>query len=252
MDIAVKFRGNFPAWICVALFTAWASCETGSFRSDLTQPLAFHNLSQTDQNCQHGKFPKDFIWGVATSAYQIEGAWNEDGKGPSIWDTFTHAGQIASKETGDIACDSYHKTEDDVQLLKNLGVGYYRFSIAWSRVLPDGTTKKINKLGVKYYSDLIDKLLLNNIQPAVTLYHFDLPQALQDIGGWLNPSVADLFNDYARFCFEAFGNRVKLWFTLNEPWVDAYIGYGIGIFAPGIKEIATAPYKGNVLSIIEL
>ncbi|XP_025092494.1 LOW QUALITY PROTEIN: lactase-phlorizin hydrolase-like [Pomacea canaliculata] len=188
-------------------------------------------------------FPRNFSWGVATAAYQVEGAWNEDGKGPSIWDTFVHHGNhIANKDTGDVACDSYHHIADDVRILKELGVQHYRFSIAWSRILPDGTPESLNDLGVKYYNDLIDALIANNIQPMVTLYHWDLPQALQDRGGWRNETIIDHFNNYARVCFEQFGDRVKLWITFNEAFVVSWLGHGNGAFAPGIHDPAVGVY----------
>ena len=195
----------------------------------------------------YGEFPEDFMWGTSTSAYQIEGSWDADGKGPSIWDKFTQAGGNSYlNHTGDIACDSYHKTDEDVQLLKNLGVGSYRFSISWSRILPKGTVDEVNQAGVKYYNKLIDSLLENNITPMVALYHFDLPQALQDkYDGWLNPEVADVFNDYAKFCFEAFGDRVKWWVTINMPSEPAYLAHGIGQNPPAKKDLRTATYKGN-------
>ena len=195
----------------------------------------------------HGEFPEDFMWGASTSAYQIEGGWDADGKGPSIWDKFTHAGGNSYlNHTGDIACDSYHKTDEDVQLLKNLGVGYYSFSISWSRVLPKGTVDEVNQAGVKYYNKLIDSLLENNMTPMVALYHFDLPQALQDkYDGWLNPEMADVFNDYAKFCFEAFGDRVKWWITINEPWEAALLAHGFGLTPPSKKDLRAATYKGN-------
>lgn len=202
--------------------------------------------SETEEGFIRGQFPEDFIWGAATAAYQIEGAWNEDGKGPSIWDTFCHVGgKIHNNDTGDVACDSYHKIEEDVSLLKNLGVGYYRFSISWSRVLPQGTIDKVNPLGVKYYNKLIDTLLANGIKPAVTLYHFDLPQALQDVGGWRNPKISDIFKEYAQFCFKEFGDRVGMWLTINEPHEEALDAYGLGAFAPGIKDMETGPYQGK-------
>ncbi|KAK7499145.1 hypothetical protein BaRGS_00009692 [Batillaria attramentaria] len=188
-------------------------------------------------------FPDDFMWGTATSAYQVEGAWNEDGKGPSIWDTFAHeTNRIADGQTGDVACDSYHKIDEDVQMLKDLGVQHYRFSIAWSRVLPDGTPHSLNMLGVQYYNNLIDALLAANIQPMVTLYHWDLPQALQDMGGWMDSAIIDHFDNYARVCFEQFGDRVPLWITFNEAFVVAWLGHGIGIFAPGITEPGVGVY----------
>ena len=193
-----------------------------------------------------GKFPDDFMWGVATAAYQIEGAWNEDGKGMSIWDTFSQAGaNTFMNQTADIACNSYHEFHQDIAMLKELGVGLYRFSIAWSRVLPKGTREDVNQLGVQYYNTLIDSLLTNGIQPFVTIYHFDLPQALQDRGGWLNSEVIGWFADYALFCFENFGDRVKFWITINEPHEEALDGYGLGEWAPGIKQMATGPYQGT-------
>lgn len=208
-----------------------------------------HNFSLQEQQEEgsffYGTFPKDFLWGTATAAYQIEGAWNEDGKGPSIWDTFTHQdGNIHNNQNGDIACDSYHKIDEDIALLKNLGVSHYRFSIAWSRILPDGRVSHVNTLGVQYYKKLINQLLANGIQPAVTLCHFDLPQALQDIGGWLNPDIADIFAEYARVCFKEFGEKVKLWFTINEPNEEAVQAYGLGLFPPGIKDMQEGVYKG--------
>ncbi|XP_061162615.1 uncharacterized protein LOC133171833 [Saccostrea echinata] len=178
-------------------------------------------------------FPDGFIWSSATAAYQVEGGWNEDGRGPSIWDTFAHQPNVMDKNaTGDKACDSYHKYEEDVQLLKNMGVSHYRFSISWSRVLPDGTTSYVNELGVRYYNNLINELLRNNIQPMVTLYHWDLPQALEDKGGWLNGTMVDYFRAYAEFCFQRFGDRVKLWISFNEPWIVSWLGYGVSTFAP--------------------
>ncbi|MEL7426953.1 MAG: family 1 glycosylhydrolase, partial [Bacteroidota bacterium] len=169
------------------------------------------------------RFPSDFIWGTATSSYQIEGAWNADGKGPSIWDAFTQIpGRIHEGETGNEACDHYHRFREDVQLMKQLGVNAYRFSIAWSRILPDGTTQQVNQAGIQFYNDLINELLANDIQPWVTLYHWDLPLALEmQKDGWLNPQIADAFAEYAAVCFEHFGDRIKNWITLNEPWVVA-------------------------------
>ncbi|XP_076816813.1 uncharacterized protein LOC143462503 [Clavelina lepadiformis] len=205
----------------------------------------FSSLHQRDVNIFHyGTFPDDFKWSVSTSAYQIEGGWNEDGKGESIWDRFSHTpNKIANGETGDVACDSYHKVDEDVSIVKMLGVHQYRFSIAWTRIFPDGTASKLNQPGVDYYNQLIDALIEAGIEPVVTLYHWDLPQALEDVGGLLNDTVIGHFNDYADFCFKTFGDRVKFWITFNEPYVVTWLGYGIGAFAPGIWwQPDTAPY----------
>jgi len=189
-----------------------------------------------------GTFPQNFKWGTATAAYQIEGAWNVSGKGESIWDKFTHeGGHIDDNSSGDVACNSYYKYADDIQLMKDIGVSYYRMSIAWTRILPSGTGQ-INQAGIDYYNSVINEALSQGIQPAVTLYHWDLPQALQDQAGWQNSTVADWFEEYARVCFTNFGDRVKTWITLNEPAITATQGYGTGEMAPGINEIGTATY----------
>ncbi|XP_064612424.1 cytosolic beta-glucosidase-like [Liolophura sinensis] len=214
----------------------------GAFLSVLTNGID----SQREERFIYGAFPPDFMWGVATSAYQIEGAWNEDGKGPSIWDTFTHTpGRTLNGDNGDFACDSYHKIHDDVEMIARLGVQFYRFSISWPRLLPDGTLYHINEMGIAYYNALINALLSHGIQPMVTLYHWDLPQALQNIGGWYNESLVEYFNDYARLCFHRFGDRVRYWVTFNEPSSVSWLGYGIGIFAPGLEEPGTGPYKAT-------
>lgn len=179
-------------------------------------------------------FPENFTWGAATSSYQIEGAHNLDGKGPSIWDAFCAIpGKVHKGQTGNIACDHYHRMEEDVFLMKQMGLKAYRFSISWPRILPTGRGK-VNRQGIEFYSKLIDLLLKNGIQPWVTLYHWDLPLALQfEEDGWLGHSIADAFAKYADVCFEHFGDRVKNWITINEAWVVAMLGYGQGVFAPG-------------------
>lgn len=181
-------------------------------------------------------FPKDFVWGTATSSYQIEGAHLEDGKGPSIWDAFCLIpNRIKNGDHGDLAIDHYHKFKEDVAMMKALGFQAYRFSISWPRVLPEGKGE-VNEAGIKFYSDLIDELLANDIVPWVTLYHWDLPLALElEEGGWLNPKISDYFQEYADLCFSRYGDRVKHWITLNEPWVVSILGYGQGVFAPGRK-----------------
>jgi beta-glucosidase len=182
------------------------------------------------------KLPKDFIFGTATAAYQIEGAYNEDGKGESIWDRFTHtSGKIINNDTGDIACDHYHRYQEDVELMSELKLDAYRFSISWSRILPEGK-KNINQKGIDFYNKLIDKLLSKNIIPFITLYHWDLPQKLEDIGGWSNNDISKYFADYSEICFRNFGDRVKYWITLNEPFCTAIPGYFTGEHAPGLRD----------------
>lgn len=185
-------------------------------------------------------FPKDFLWGVATASYQIEGAWKEDGKGESIWDRFSHIpGKVVNNDNGDVACDHYHRYEDDVKLLKELGVKTYRLSISWTRIFPDGKGTP-NPKGIEFYKKLIKLLSDNDIVPAVTLYHWDLPQKLQDIGGWANREVTDYFEQYARYVFQELGDMVPIWITHNEPWVVAFCGNWMGVHAPGITDFKTA------------
>ncbi|MDQ8204278.1 GH1 family beta-glucosidase [Pelagicoccus sp. SDUM812003] len=181
-------------------------------------------------------FPDGFLWGTATAAYQIEGAAAEDGRGASIWDAFSKTpGRVFKGHTGDVACDHYHRWEEDVALLKQMGVGCYRFSISWSRILPSGSGE-VNEEGIAFYNKLIDALLAAGIQPWVTLYHWDLPLALQiEEDGLLNRSIVERFVEYARVCFERFGDRVKHWITLNEPMCSCSLGHGVGVHAPGRK-----------------
>ena len=181
-------------------------------------------------------FPENFVWGSATSSYQIEGAWNEGGKGVSIWDVFCMIpGKVHNNDNGNIACDHYHRFKEDVALMKSLGIKSYRFSIAWARILPAGRGE-INPEGIAFYNNLIDELVKAGIEPCVTLYHWDLPAALEfEIDGWLGAEISDIFANYADVCFKYFGDRVKNWITINESWVVAILGYGLGVFAPGKK-----------------
>lgn len=186
------------------------------------------------------QFPEGFLWGAATAAYQIEGAWNEDGKGESIWDRFTHRPYtILNGDTGDVACDHYHRMPEDVTLMKELGLNTYRFSVSWPRVLPEGTGQ-VNPKGLEFYDRLVDELLAADILPSATLNHWDLPQAIQDRGGWPNRDCADWFAEYAQVVFERLGDRVALWSTHNEPHVIAYAGYASARFAPGIADYSQA------------
>ncbi|MCX7219227.1 MAG: family 1 glycosylhydrolase, partial [Burkholderiales bacterium] len=185
-------------------------------------------------------FSSSFIWGVATSAYQIEGAAAVDGRGPSIWDTFTHTpGKIIDGSTGDVACDHYHKYAEDVDLIASLSVDAYRFSISWSRVQPLGYGAW-NEQGFEFYSKLLDQLAEKNIAAHLTLYHWDLPQGLQDQGGWLSRDTPKDFAVYAAEVARRFGNRVATIATHNEPWCTANLGYGNAQFAPGIADTALA------------
>ena len=186
------------------------------------------------------RFPDGFLWGAATAAYQIEGAPDADGKGPSIWDTFAHTpGTTYHGDTGDVACDSYNRYPEDIALLKRLGAGAYRLSLSWPRIQPSGRGAA-NPKGLDYYRRVLDGLLEAGITPAVTLYHWDLPQALQDAGGWASRDIAGWFAEFAAIAGEALGDRAGKWITLNEPWVVANVGYRDGRHAPGLRDAAQA------------
>lgn len=186
-------------------------------------------------------FPEGFLWGAATSAYQIEGAPLADGAGASIWHRFSHTpGRTFENQTGDVACDHYHRFPDDVKLMRDLGLKAYRFSVAWGRVLPDGTGR-VNERGLDFYRRLVDELLAAGIEPMLTLYHWDLPAALDDRGGWLNRDISSWFAEYADVLFRALDDRVKIWTTLNEPWVVSDGGYLHGVLAPGHRNHFEAP-----------
>jgi beta-glucosidase len=188
-----------------------------------------------EENIIH--FPEGFIWGAASAAYQIEGAWDKDGRGISIWDTFCHQpGNIDNNDTGDIAADHYHRYQEDIEIMTRLGLPAYRFSVSWPRILPVGTGQ-VNQAGLDFYDLLVDKLLEKGITPILTLYHWDLPQALQDRGGWPKRDTIQAFGAYTQILGERLGDRVSYWITHNEPLVTALLGYGLGIHAPGIKDL---------------
>ncbi|WP_199547848.1 GH1 family beta-glucosidase [Streptomyces sp. N35] len=181
-------------------------------------------------------FPEGFVFGAATASYQIEGAAYDDGRGPSIWDTYSHTpGRTAGGDTGDVACDHYHRYREDIGLLRGLGVDSYRFSIAWPRIQPTGQGPA-NQKGLDFYSRLVDELLEAGIEPAATLYHWDLPQALEDRGGWRVRETAERFAEYTAVVAELLADRVPRWITLNEPWCSAFLGYSVGRHAPGAQE----------------
>jgi beta-glucosidase len=182
-------------------------------------------------------FPEGFVWGAATSSYQIEGAWDEDGKGESIWDRFSHTpGNVENGDTGDVACDHYHRWREDIALMQALGLQAYRFSMAWPRLLPQGRGS-INQPGLDFYDRLVDGLLEADIEPFVTLYHWDLPQRLQDQGGWPTRATAEALVEYADLASRTLGDRVRHWMTLNEPYVSALIGHLEGRHAPGQSDL---------------
>jgi len=186
------------------------------------------------------KFPEDFIWGAAASSYQIEGAFDVDGRGVSIWDTFSKTdGKVKNGDNGDVACDHYNRFPEDIAIMKSMGIKAYRFSIAWPRLFPNGDTTREER-GFNFYNKLINALIAADIEPMVTLYHWDLPQTLEDEGGWSNRKTVDAFAHYAKAAAEAFGDRVNSWITLNEPWCVTWLGYSIGVHAPGKKDYAMA------------
>ena len=193
------------------------------------------------------EFPRGFLWGAATSAYQVEGSPLADGAGPSNWHRFAHTpGRVHDGDTGDVACDHYRRYAEDVTLMRTLGINAYRFSISWSRVMPRGRGP-VNPAGVDFYDRLVDALLASGIEPMVTLYHWDLPAALDDLGGWLNPEIAKWFAEYAAVMFRKLDGRVKLWTTLNEPWVSTDAGYLHGVHAPGHRSPFEAPIASHHL-----
>ena len=193
------------------------------------------------------QFPDGFLWGCATSAYQIEGSPLADGAGPSIWQRFSHTpGMTHNGDTGDVACDHYRRMADDVRLMADLGLNAYRFSIGWARVLPGGIGR-INPEGLAFYDRLVDALLAEGIIPMATLYHWDLPEALDNRGGWLNPDIADWFAEYARLCFDKLDDRVQFWAPINEPWVISDGGYLHGALAPGHRNRFETPIASHNL-----
>ncbi len=187
-----------------------------------------------DGEIKRSDFGKDFLWGTATAAYQIEGAWNVDGKSPSVWDHMAHKrpGKIKTRENGDIACDFYHRYEQDIELMKKMGIPIFRFSLAWTRILPDGTGK-VNQAGIDFYNKVIDKCIKEGVEPWITCYHWDLPQTLEDKGGWSNRDSIQWFEEFVDVSTKAFGDRVKNWMVFNEPMAFTMLGYMLGWHAPG-------------------
>jgi len=197
------------------------------------------------------QFPKGFLWGVATAAYQIEGAWDADGKGESIWDHFAHTvGKVKGADTGDVACDSYHRYKEDVELAKKLNVKSYRFSISWPRIQANGAGKA-NSKGLDYYKRVADALHEAKIRPLATLYHWDLPQALEEAGGWPNRELAGRFADYCEMVTRALGDRINDWCIFNEPWVFTFLGYAFGVHAPARRDFVATLRATHVVNIAQ-
>jgi beta-glucosidase len=231
-----------------------------SKRQELSKLTAQSSRAPTDAR-QHSlcyqarmaelKFPAGFLWGTASASYQIEGAWDHDGKGESIWDRFSHTpGRIKTGETGDVACDFYHRFKDDIAIQAELGLNASRVSISWPRVMPAGHGA-INQKGLDFYRRVADALLKKNIEPWVTLYHWDLPQELEDIGGWTNRDVAGYFADYAATVADALGDRIKRWMVFNEPWVFTVLGYHQGLHAPGRRDPTAALNAMHVVNLAQ-
>jgi beta-glucosidase len=208
--------------------------------TDVLLPRADLVVPRPEREPDPAAFPADFLWGAATAAYQIEGAVSEDGRGPSIWDIFSHTpGRTRDGDTGDVATDHYHRFADDVALMADLGLKSYRFSVSWPRVQPGGRGPA-NQRGLDFYRRLVDEVLAAGIEPWVTLYHWDLPDELEQAGGWPARGTAERFAEYAELTHAALGDRVRFWTTLNEPWCSAFLGYSAGEHAPGRHDPAAA------------
>ena len=213
----------------------------------MEQPIANLALASSGPRTDPAPFPPRFVWGAATAAYQIEGAARADGRGESIWDRFSHTpGKVANGDTGDVACDHYYRWRDDVELMQRLGLHAYRFSVAWPRVLPDGRGTP-NEPGLAFYDRLVDALLAAGITPWVTLYHWDLPQPLEDAGGWPRRDTAHAFAAYADLVSRRLGDRVRHWITINEPWCPSFLGHHSGVHAPGHTSLPAAVAAGHTL-----
>jgi beta-glucosidase len=226
----------------------FGAAAAGSLRASARM---FGGLSETQNVFVAHQFPKDFLWGVATASYQIEGAWNVDGKGESIWDRFAHTvGKVKGGDSGDAACDSYHRYKEDIELAKKLNVKSYRFSVSWPRIQANGTGQP-NPKGLDYYKRLADTLHEASIRPLVTLYHWDLPQALEDAGGWPNRELVGRFTDYCEIVARALGDQVSDWCIFNEPFVFTFLGYAWGTHAPARKDFDATMRATHVVNIAQ-
>lgn len=232
-------------------FLGAALGAAASFSIYPTGHRLFRGLLDTPVPFTPFQFPNDFLWGSATASYQVEGAWSEDGRGESIWDRFSHtAGKVKGGYTGDVACDSYHRYQEDVAIMKQLNLKSCRFSVAWPRIQPTGSGPA-NVKGLDYYKRVTDALLEAKIRPLCTLYHWDLPQALEDAGGWPNRDLAARFADYAEIVVRALGDRITHWCIFNEPWVFTFLGYAWGIHAPARRNFAECMRATHVVNLAQ-
>jgi beta-glucosidase len=217
----------------LAKTSAWAAAAALPKLSNACVITTFDSASEQGSMSGQIAFPKDFLWGSATASYQVEGAWNIDGRGESIWDRYSHTqGNVKGGWTGDVACDSYHRYPEDIALMKQMNLRSYRYSIAWPRIQPSGSGAS-NQKGIDFYKRLTDAVLGAGMRPLVTLFHWDLPQTLEDQGGWPNRDTAARFADYVEIVIKALGDRINTWAIFNEPWVFTYVGYAEGRHAPG-------------------
>jgi beta-glucosidase len=229
------------------------SSTFGAAASFAVQPFGVQrNSEQRDHKSSYPtfQFPEEFIWGASSSAYQVEGSWNQDGKGESIWDRFSHSGKVKGGATGDVACNSYHRYKEDIALLKHLNLRSYRFSISWPRIQPRGSGAPNNK-GLDHYKRFADALLASDIRPLGTLYNWDLPQALEDTGGWPNRDLAGRFTDYADLTVRALGDRISHWCIFNEPWKFTFLGYGKGLLPPARMNFADCMRATHVVNLAQ-
>jgi beta-glucosidase len=232
-----EFTKSFLAAMAATPAGILSGCTVSSTAARTAAPIEHTPRSLKFDDTAEILFPENFFWGAATSAYQIEGAWNEDGKGESIWDRFAHSpGKIKSGDTGDVACDSYHRWGEDITLMRAMNLNSYRFSLSWPRIQPEGSGT-VNSKGIDYYSRLIDALLHARVRPFVTIYHWDLPQTLEDKGGWPNRDTASRYADYVEIVARSFGDRVSDWCLFNEPSAFCDLGYLEGTHAPGHKSL---------------
>ncbi len=244
-------RSAAGAGAAAALPGFLSACNVSTKAGAATSPIHSFGTASWSASASDFAFPKGFFWGTSTAAYQIEGAWKEDGKGESIWDRFTHTpGKIKNGDTGDVACDSYHRWREDIALMRAMNLNSYRFSISWPRIQPTGSGAA-NAKGVDYYSRLVDALLEAHIRPLVTLYHWDLPQALEDSGGWPNRDTAGRFSDYVQAVTQALGDRVNDWILFNEPTAFLELGYLEGTHAPGKKSLYDFLRASHVVNLAQ-